>query len=304
MAAVRNLTAQFQKLRKDQKLKRNRFGYSLLKGDQTTNADSDYREVPLSSSGSTGIELRPIGNKEDTWTDLVSKTKIDISAIREKLAHLQKTQQRRLLKVFDENNVVGDPEIDAVTGEITRYFRACERKLEKLGSFEDSAPIRETVFNARRSLAAQLAKLNEEVRDVQRQYMREVRRRRHLGGTSDADVGTSGASLLDAAFTETQQAALEELETETETRSAEIAQIAQSVTELSRVFKQLANLVIEQGTLLDRIDYNIENVQEQTQQATVQLRKADEQQRQGSAMKCIFILLALIFLNLMILSAK
>jgi syntaxin 16 len=94
------------------------------------------------------------------------------------------------------------------------------------------------------------------------------------------------------------------METVAETRSAEITQIAQSVTELSRVFKDLASLVIEQGTLLDRIDHNIGNVQENTKQATVQLRKAEEQQRQGSAMKCIFILLALIFLNLLILSAK
>jgi hypothetical protein len=185
--AVRNLTPQFQKLRKEHKLKKNRFGYSLLKGEQSPSVDTDYREAPTS-----GIELHPIGNKEETWTEIVSKTKADITFIKEKLTQLQKTQQRRLLKVFDEASTTGDPEIDSLTAEITKHFRSCERKVEKLRIFEDTADLKEAVFNARRSLAAQISKLNEEVRDVQRQYMRDQSSRCGLQSESTGRTGGNG----------------------------------------------------------------------------------------------------------------
>lgn len=47
-----------------------------------------------------------------------------------------------------------------------------------------------------------------------------------------------------------------------EERDHEIQRIARSISELSRVFKELAGLVIDQGTVVDRIDYNMEQVGE------------------------------------------
>lgn len=43
-------------------------------------------------------------------------------------------------------------------------------------------------------------------------------------------------------------------------RDVEIQQIAKSIEELSQIFKELAVLVIDQGTILDRIDFNMEQV--------------------------------------------
>ena len=43
-------------------------------------------------------------------------------------------------------------------------------------------------------------------------------------------------------------------------RDQEIQHIARSIEELSQIFKELAVLVIDQGTVLDRIDFNMEQV--------------------------------------------
>ena len=43
-------------------------------------------------------------------------------------------------------------------------------------------------------------------------------------------------------------------------RSKEINDIVKSINELAEVFRDMQTLVIDQGTLLDRIDYNIEQV--------------------------------------------
>ena len=43
-----------------------------------------------------------------------------------------------------------------------------------------------------------------------------------------------------------------------EQRDEEIRRIVESIAELQSIFKDLGNLVADQGTLLDRIDYNME----------------------------------------------
>jgi syntaxin 16 len=45
-----------------------------------------------------------------------------------------------------------------------------------------------------------------------------------------------------------------------QTREQEIQRIAKSIVDLSTVFKDMASMVIDQGTVIDRIDYNMELV--------------------------------------------
>jgi syntaxin 16 len=54
-------------------------------------------------------------------------------------------------------------------------------------------------------------------------------------------------------------------------REREINQIAKSIYQLADIFRDLQTLVIDQGTMLDRIDYNIEQTNVQVQHAVVEL---------------------------------
>lgn len=53
-------------------------------------------------------------------------------------------------------------------------------------------------------------------------------------------------------------------------REREITDIAKGILELADIFKELQTMVIDQGTLLDRIDYNIE-------QMSVSVKAADKE---------------------------
>ena len=61
------------------------------------------------------------------------------------------------------------------------------------------------------------------------------------------------------------------IEDETVRRSKEISNIAKSIKELAVLFKDLSVLVVEQGTILDRIDYNVNEAKEHMVKAEVHL---------------------------------
>ena len=87
-------------------------------------------------------------------------------------------------------------------------------------------------------------------------------------------------------------------------RDAEIQQIVKSIEELAQIFKELAVLVIDQGTILDRIDYNMENAVENVKQGIVHLEKAEEHQKNAMSVKCIILLVLLIIIMIVILTWK
>lgn len=54
-------------------------------------------------------------------------------------------------------------------------------------------------------------------------------------------------------------------------REKEINDIAKGIIELADIFKELQNMVIDQGTMLDRIDYNIERMSKNVKGADKEL---------------------------------
>lgn len=72
-------------------------------------------------------------------------------------------------------------------------------------------------------------------------------------------------------FTESQLAVLESNNEAIDQREREVNQIAKSIHQLAEIFRDLQTLVIDQGSMLDRIDYNIEQTNIQVKEAVVQL---------------------------------
>lgn len=57
---------------------------------------------------------------------------------------------------------------------------------------------------------------------------------------------------------------LENIEAIALDRNEKIEHLVRSINQLNELFKQMNRLVIEQGTILDRIDFNIEQVFQKT----------------------------------------
>lgn len=61
---------------------------------------------------------------------------------------------------------------------------------------------------------------------------------------------------------------------ELHSRDRELAEIAKSIASLAELFKDLSVLVIDQGTLLDSVEYNIEQTAVQVEEAVKELNVA------------------------------
>lgn len=101
-----------------------------------------------------------------------------------------------------------------------------------------------------------------------------------------------------------EMAQLQEFEQNADERHQEIVKIAQSINDLATLFRELNVLVIEQGTILDRIDYNIEQTLVKVQKGTQELVIADKYSRKNRSMKCIILLAFICLILIIILIAK
>jgi syntaxin 16 len=87
-------------------------------------------------------------------------------------------------------------------------------------------------------------------------------------------------------------------------RDEEISTLLSSITELAGVFKDLQTLVQHQGTILDRIDYNIDNALEDTKKANKELVETEKMQKNSCYRNTILVLLISIFIMALLLVFK
>ena len=66
----------------------------------------------------------------------------------------------------------------------------------------------------------------------------------------------------------------------------------------------MQTLVMEQGTILDRIDYNIESSIINIQESNKNLKKAEEHLKKSCFTKVIFIMLFIIFIEICLILMK
>lgn len=105
-------------------------------------------------------------------------------------------------------------------------------------------------------------------------------------------------------YTQSNQLGLIDIPAELKERDIEINSLVNSIEELGNLMKDFQMLVIQQGSILDRIDYNIDEAFHNTKKAHVELVEANENMKSNCARNSILFLIVVIFFEALLLLLK
>ncbi|GMI79367.1 syntaxin of plants 41 [Hibiscus trionum] len=241
------------------------------------------------------------------WVDVSEEIAGNVQRARAKIAELGKAHAKALMPSFGDGKE-DQQNIENLTSEVTNLLKRSEKRLHKLsanGPSEDSN-VRK---NVQRQLATDLQNLSMELRKKQSTYLKRLRQQMEEGGDMEMNLNGNRPKdedddLDDMMFNEHQMAKLKQSEAYTVEREREIQQVVESVNELAQIMKDLSVLVIDQGTIIDRIDYNIQNVATTLEEGLKQLQKAERTQKQGGMVMCASVLVIMCFVMLVLLILK
>ena len=87
-------------------------------------------------------------------------------------------------------------------------------------------------------------------------------------------------------------------------RDQDLTNLLNSVNELAQIFKDMQTLVMEQGTILDRIDYNIDIASTNISKGKKNITKADKYMKNNCFRNVIIILIVIIFIEALLIILK
>lgn len=212
---------------------------------------------------------------------------------------------------FDETEEQHDQEIERLTEEINSLFVRADRSLKKItrpfiGGVPSVSPADRLVrLNTQRAIASRLQDISCTFRRRQNDYLQRLQVQKfgsEMFDPEEIEVTTPENDQF-SCFAKTDMA-IEMAKFNIQSRDAEIQRIAKSVATLATVFKEVADMVIDQGTLIDRIDYNMDQVASRLRAGVGELQRAEAFQRNTRPERCIFLLVSAIFMCFVILVIK
>lgn len=87
-------------------------------------------------------------------------------------------------------------------------------------------------------------------------------------------------------------------------REREISKLAMGILEISTIFKEMETLIVDQGSMLDRIDYNISRTAEDLKSSDKELLKAQVYQKRTTKCKIIFLLSLIVLVLFIVIVVK
>lgn len=109
---------------------------------------------------------------------------------------------------------------------------------------------------------------------------------------------------LDDKYFQTELQSMQEKGLSARYKDDEIQNLVKSINDLASIFKDLSVLVIEQGTVLDRIDYNVQEAKDNVQLAVKELTITHERESSRRAQNCIVCQVVTIVILVVILYLK
>ena len=252
-------------------------------------------------------------NSESEWLRIVDSIERDTASITTLQRQLSALHSQRLRVSFDATAVSAqEVEIQSLTARITSLLKACQVNVQRIAYVDDvkklSQQERQVRINIMKAAANKLTEQSKAFQTSQKKFLSDLRNQTAVDENGVEVVPRMSANerdLIDQSIegdlTPEQATQLDMIQGDSQARMKEIIQVAQNINELAAIFRSLNSLIVEQGTILDRIDYNVEQTVDKIEQGKSELIAAEKVNKKGLTTKCIGVLILIVgFLLLLV----
>ena len=252
------------------------------------------------------IELQDLSTNLDNSNYVESYKRVNniLDDLLTNFASLKSFQQERIKPKFIDEEIENkkiDKEIDKLIIKMMKKIKFCEAltKMIKNQKNETNTSLEKVKYNIKIFLVGKIQNFSNEFRKNQQQYLQYLKEMGILNTTYENPNSTD--KLINNIEDDEKKNFLytkeDDINIQIKKRDEDITVLVKSIDELSGIFKDLQNIVQEQGTILDRIDYNINISYENTQQGLKSIKKAEEHQKESCFRNAILLLFFIIFVE-------
>jgi len=244
------------------------------------------------------------------WMKVIEIVTKDLEIIKQQMNELVELHKRHLLPRFGVDDMIEEEiNIDKLTDAITKAFQATQTRVQKIQKPNLPSEVADPLkTNVQLSLGAQLKTLSEQFTKAQRHYLKKLQEKHEKSGGNRVDLMDSLSSPNEVPFTVSfnpdQLNKVEQIEIDVSQREKEIKLLNKKINDLALIFRDIATLVVEQGTMLDRIDINIEDTKHHLGSAVEELKQGANYQKKYRNMLCMLTLCIGILVALIIFLAR
>eukprot|EP00758_Cryptobia_borreli_P004309 Tbor_TRINITY_DN4301_c0_g1::TRINITY_DN4301_c0_g1_i1::g.7735::m.7735/K08489/STX16; syntaxin 16 len=273
--------------------------------------------------GMTSVQVTPI------WVKKMDELRRIQTHIAKRQDDLEELHTNHLKVQFgalrDEENE--EMIIEKITSEINGLFQTAERGIHELeavymseieddyqGGSEATDAELTILRNVKMCLANEIARLGYLFKEKRRRYARNIQNQKRIvaKGVDEEQKAVREALQRDAIEDHCRQRGMTQDQIEEillnrqdiEDRLEGIQRIAQSTESLNEMFRDLNQLVIEQGTILDRIDENMQITHQRVVKGRRELEKAAASQKGGCFKVLVLLMIVLIIVFVIALIIK
>lgn len=250
---------------------------------------SDALLIPGDAEAVEMTSLAPV------WLDLSEELDTELADLKTTMGQLAPLYKRNSLPGFDDRTEL-EREIQKLSVRCAQSLHRCQdliKQFDRHTKEEHDPNMKRMCENIKVAMASKVQDSSTIFRKMQSSYLRALRK--------DVSLEGQGTSMIDQDVSYSQQSLRQMMhqpssvhDHEALQREREIQQIAEGILEVADIFKDLETMVIDQGTLIDRVDYNIEMMHTHVKEADQQLLKGSRLQQQTQKCKIILLLILVI----------
>ncbi|KAJ9468601.1 Syntaxin-43 [Diplonema papillatum] len=244
------------------------------------------------------------------WVDALDEIRENENSIRTSLLELAELQRKKLLPkslftLKDNDNT----DIQLLSAQISVQFKKADKNIRRLPSLLSGAEggeHKKIITNVQLSLTTQLSDLSKEFREMQRNFLRAEKERsgKPLFKQSEEierwereeQQHLQEENMRQQNLTVDQMEMMRLTDEMVSQRDAELQDIVKNLLEVQEMFTDLNSMVIDQGTMLDRIDENVGHARESVRKGVGELKKAEDHAKNTRFKLTIALLLLLIII--------